>query len=284
MIAPDHQPAAADGTVTLGGDLTVNRMGFGAMWITLAGLEGGTKLLRRALELGVNLIDTADMYGGQESERLIAAALHPYPDDLVIATKGGQVPFEQASRPDCRPEHLREALEGSLKRLRLECIDLYQLHNPDPDVPLEEALGALGELRGQGKIRHIGVSNLYADQLSLAMSTVPVVSVQNLYSPTVRSSEGELETCERHGIAFMPYRPLDSGSIVDSDGSIREIASAHRATVAQVALAWLLEHSAWMLPIPGTSSIAHLEENVRAATLRLTANEVAQLDAVPAGA
>jgi len=282
VIAPDHEPAAAAGTVTLGGALTVNRMGFGAMWITLAGSEGGTELLRRALELGVNLIDTADIYGGEESERLIAAALHPYPDDLVIATKGGQVPFEDASRPDCRPEHLREALEGSLKRLRLGCIDLYQLHNPDPDVPLEEALGALGELREQGKIRHVGVSNLYGEQLSLALSTVPVASLQNLYSPTVRSSEAELDTCERRGIAFMPYRPLDSGSIADEDGAIQEIAATHRATPAQVALAWLLEHSGCMLPIPGTSSIAHLEENVRAATLRLARDELAQLDAIPA--
>jgi pyridoxine 4-dehydrogenase len=282
VIVPDHEPAAAAGTVTLGDDLTVNRMGFGAMWITRAGPERGAELLRRALELGVNLIDTADIYGGGGSEQLIAEALHPYPDGLVIATKGGQVPFEQASRPDCRPEHLREACEASLGRLRLECIDLYQLHNPDPEVPLEEALGALGELRGEGKIRHIGVSNLYADQLSLAISTVPVASVQNLYSPTVRSSERELETCQQHDIAFMPYRPLDSGEIAGNDGAILQIASAHGATPAQVALAWLLEHSAWMLPIPGTASIEHLEENVRAAALRLNPDELDRLDSLAA--
>jgi pyridoxine 4-dehydrogenase len=280
-MRPDKQPAAVAGRLTIGGDLTVRRMGFGAMWVTVPGPDRGAELLRRVLELGVNLIDTADIYGGQESERLIADALHPYPDDLVIATKGGQVPTEQASRPDCRPEHLREACEGSLTRLRLDCIDLYQLHNPDPEVPLEEALGTLGELREEGKIRHIGVSNLYGDQLTRATSTVPVASVQNLYSPTVRSSDSELEACEQQGIAFMPYRPLDSGSIAGAGGAIRQVAEAHGATPAQVALAWLLERSAWMLPIPGTTSTEHLEENVDAASLRLTPDEVALLDALP---
>ena len=244
------------------GDLSVSRIGFGGRW--LSDPEHSRTLLHRALELGVTLIDTADVYGN--SEEIIAQALRPYPDDLVIATKGGQTHVEGRPTADGRPEYLRAACERSLTKLRVESIDLYQLHMPDPNVPIEDSIGALDELRREGKIRHFGVSNVFGDQLEAALRTAPIVSVQNRYSLMNRDSEHEIEICEREGIAFMPWQPL-------ADGALASIAGP------QVALAWLLQRSPAMLPIPGTTSIEHLEENVTAAGLRLTADEVAALDA-----
>jgi aryl-alcohol dehydrogenase-like predicted oxidoreductase len=268
-------PAAAAGTITIG-DLTVNRMGFGAMRITGDGIWGEPKdvdaaraVLRRAVELGVNFIDTADSYGPEVSERLIGETLHPYPEDLVIATKGGLLRTGPGKWPaDGRPEHLREAIEGSLRRLKLERIDLYQLHRPDPNVPYEDSLGALAELRDQGKIRHIGVSNVNVEQYAQARELVGAVSVQNRHNLGDRSSDRVLEACEREQVAFLPWAPL-----ADAEGPVAEIAKAHDATPGQVALAWLLASSPVMLPIPGTGSVAHLEENVAAAALRLSDEE-----------
>lgn len=263
------RPAVAAGTITLGEELTVHRLGFGARWVTWAGPEGSAALLRRALELGVNLIDTADVYDDGESERMIASALHPYPGDVVIATKGGQVSVDGKPQPNGRPEHLRAACEGSLQRLRVDAIDLYQLHNPDPEVSLEESLGALVGLRDEGKIRHIGVSNLFGDVLEKALRDFPIVSVQNQYSLRVRVAERDIATCERHGVAFMPWSPLAAGALAGHGGALAEAASTHGATPAQVSIAWLLARSPTMLPIPGTSSIQHLEENTNATGLRL---------------
>ena len=279
--------AAAAGTLTLGGDLEVRRLGFGAMRLTGDGIWGPPQdretakgVLRRAVELGVDFIDTADSYGPAVSEELIAEALHPYPGGLVIATKGG---FTRSGpgewNPDGRPEHLREACEGSLRRLRLERIDLYQFHTVDPDVPFEESVGALVELRDEGKIAHIGLSNVDAEQLARAREIVPIVSVQNRYSIEVRDSEQVLEECEVQGIAFIPWYPLAAGNLA-AGGSIARIAEAHDATPSQVALAWLLTRSPLMLPIPGTSSVEHLEENVAAAGLRLAQEEFEELFAL----
>ncbi len=277
-------PAPASGRVALG-DLTVRRMGFGAMRITGSGVWGepddpdsARAVLRRAVELGVNLIDTADSYGPEVSERLIAEALAPYPDDLVIATKGG---LERGGpgdwRRNCRPDHLKDACEGSLTRLGLDRIDVYQLHTVDFDVPLSESLGALSELREQGKIRHIGVSNVDADQLRKALEIVPVVSVQNRYSLSDRANESVLAACEREGLAFLPYFPLAAGRAARANGRVDEVASRHGASPIQVALAWLLARSPAMLPIPGTSSVEHLEENVAAAALELDESELEAL-------
>jgi pyridoxine 4-dehydrogenase len=276
--------AAAAGTLTLGGDLEVRRLGFGAMRLTGEGIWGPPKdretakgVLRRAVELGVDFIDTADSYGPAVSEEVIAEALHPYPGGLVIATKGG---FTRSGPgewdPDGRPEHLREACEGSLRRLRLERIDLYQFHTVDPDVPFEESVGTLVELQDEGKIGHIGLSNVDADQLARAREIVPIVSVQNRYSIEVRDSEPVLEECEVQGIAFIPWYPLVAGNLA-AGGSIARIAEAHDATRSQVALAWLLARSPLMLPIPGTSSVEHLEENVAAAGLRIAQEEFEEL-------
>lgn len=281
---PTTHPAAAAGTVTLG-DLTVNRMGFGAMRLTGQGIwgepadrEAAKGVLRRAVELGVNLIDTANSYGPEVSEQLIADALHPYPDDLVVATKGGLTrPGPGDWQRDGRPESLRDALEGSLRRLRLERIDLYQLHAVDPRVPLEESVGTLAELQQEGKIRHIGVSNVDARQLAAARELVPVVSVQNRYSLADRHSEGVLEACEQSGIAFLPWFPLALGELARSKGRLAELARSRGATSAQVALAWLLRRSPAMTPIPGTSSAEHLEENVGAARLELSDAEFSEL-------
>ena len=283
-VEPTTKPAAAAGTADLG-DLTVNRMAFGAMRITGTGTWGepadrdeAKRVLRRALELGVNLIDTANSYGPEVSENLIAETLHPYPEELVIATKGGlKRPGPGDWRRDTRPEALREALEGSLRRLRLERIDVYQLHTVDPTVPYEESLGALAELQREGKIRHIGVSNVDARQLSQARSVVDVVSVQNRYNLGDRYSEGVIEVCEREGLAFLPWFPLNVGALAEAGGKLAEIAASHGATQAQVALAWLLRRSPVMVPIPGTSSVEHLEENVGAAALELTDAEFADL-------
>ena len=267
----------------VGGDLTVRRMGFGAMRLTGPGIWGPPAdhdeciaVLRRAVELGVNFIDTADSYGPHVSEELIAEALHPYPEDLVIATKGGLVrPGPNVWDPDGRPEHLREVCEGSLQRLKLDQIPLYQFHRPDPKVPLEESVGALAALKDEGKIRHVGLSNVSEAQLHLAMRIVPIVSVQNMFNLTDRSAEPVLAVCEIEDIVFIPWRPVDGGTL--SSGAVAEIAKARGCTTSQVALAWLLDRSPVILPIPGTASVAHLEENVAAANLHLTAEEVAIL-------
>jgi aryl-alcohol dehydrogenase-like predicted oxidoreductase len=276
---------AAVGILSLG-DLRVRRLGFGAMRITGEGVWGepadrgeALAVLRRALELGINLIDTADSYGPQVSEELIAEALHPYPEDLVIATKGGFArPGPGKWSGDGRPEHLRAACEGSLRRLRIDRIDLYQLHVPDRDVPYEESVGALKELRDEGKVRQIGVSNVDLDQLATARGIVEVVSVQNRFNLGDRHSADVLEACQAAGIGFIPWFPLNAGSLAEPGGPASEIADRHDATAAQVALAWLLGLPA-TLPIPGTGSVAHLEENVAAASLRLSAEEMAQLSA-----
>ncbi len=280
------RPAQAAGTVTLGGDVSVNRLGFGAMRITGEGVWGppadvsvAKAVLRRALDLGVTCIDTADSYGPEVSEELIAEALWPYPEDLIIATKGGLRRDGPGQwRPDCRPEHLRQACEGSLQRLRLEQIPLYQLHTVDPHVPFEDSLGALVDLQKEGKIRHVGLSNVKEPHLDQALTVVPVVSVQNRYNLGDRASEPVLERCQQEGMAFIPWFPLGAGKMAGGVGPVEEVAQAHGATPAQVALAWLLAHSPTMLPIPGTGSVEHLEENLAAAQLELSAEEVARLD------
>jgi aryl-alcohol dehydrogenase-like predicted oxidoreductase len=273
-------------TLTLGGDLEVHRLGFGAMRITGDGIWGppadrdaALAVLRRAVELGVDLIDTADSYGPHVSEQLIAEALHPYPDGLVIATKGG---LERGGRGQWsrngRPEHLREACERSLRDLQVDRIDLYQLHAADPDVPYEESVGALKELQDEGKIRHVGVSNVSAEQLDEARSIVDVVSVQNRFNLGDRSSADVLAVCERDGLGFFPWFPLGAGDLARSGGMLAQIAEPHDATPRQVALAWLLARSPVMLPIPGTASPAHLEENLAAADLSLTDDDLERLE------
>jgi pyridoxine 4-dehydrogenase len=272
------------GTFALDG-LTVNRMGFGAMRLTGKGVWGEPEdpeearaVLRRAVELGVNFMDTADSYGPYVSERLIGETLYPYPEDLVVATKGGFVrPGPGQWETDGRPEHLREACEGSLKRLKLERIDLYQLHRIDPKVPSEEQLGVLAELREEGKIRHVGLSEVGVEEIEQARGIVPIVTVQNRYNLTDRGSEDVLGFCEREGIGFIPWFPLATGNLARPGGPLDEIAARHDATPGQVALAWLLAKSPVMLPIPGTSSVEHLEENVGAAKLRLSDEELATL-------
>ncbi len=270
--------AAAAGTIEIGGDLTVNRMGYGAMRITGDGIWGdppdrdrARAALRRAIELDVNFIDTADSYGPEVSETLIAETLYPYPDDLVIATKGGLVrPGPGRWDRDGRPEHLREACEGSLRRLRLEQIPLYQFHSPDPKVPLADSLGALAELKAEGKIRHVGVSNFSPEQVAEAQRIVPVVSVQNRYNVNDRSSEPVLDLCTQETLAFLPWAPIQ-----ETDRIVPVLTAAKRLGVSerQVALAWLLAHSPQILPIPGSGSAEHVEDNIAAATLELTAEE-----------
>jgi pyridoxine 4-dehydrogenase len=276
-------------TITIGGDLTVNRLGFGAMRLTGKGIwgeppdrQGAIALLRRVVEHGVNFIDTADSYGPEVSERLIAEALHPYPRGLVIATKGGLVrPGAERWVPDCRPQHLREACEGSLKRLKLDRIDLYQLHTVDPRVPLQDSIGALVDLQRAGKIRHIGVSNENLSQLAQARAVARVVSVQNRYNLEDRAHDDVVGACTREGLAFLPWYPLAAGALAArARGTLDEIARRGKATRGQVALAWLLHRSPVVLPIPGTSSIEHFEENAAAATLALTEEEVAALSAL----
>jgi pyridoxine 4-dehydrogenase len=269
-------------TFTIGGDLEVHRLGFGAMRITGDGIWGppddpeeARRLLRRVVELGVDLIDTADSYGPEVSEKLIAEALHPYPDGLVIATKGGLLRSGPGQWPrDASPQHLREACEGSLRRLKLDRIDLYQLHSPDNRVPLEDSIGALKELQDEGKIRHVGISNVSVEELDRARAIVEVVTVQNRYNLDDRRSEDVLDACEEAGIGFIPWFPLATGRLAEPGGALDRIASEHEATPAQVALAWLLARSPVMLPIPGTSSVAHFEEDVAAARIELSPDEV----------
>jgi pyridoxine 4-dehydrogenase len=275
-------------TFTIGGDLEVRRLGFGAMRITGDGIWGppddpdeAKRLLRRVVERGVNLIDTADSYGPEVSENLIAEALHPYPDDLVIATKGGLRRTGPGEWPrDAHPKRLKECCEGSLRRLRLDRIDVYQLHAVDKRVPLSESVGALAELREQGKIRHVGLSNVSIEQIEQARRIVPIVSVQNQYSLAERSSEDAvLSYCEREGIAYLPWQPLAKGSLARAHGALGSIASRRGATPAQVALAWLLARSSAVVAIPGTLSIAHLEENVGALSVDLELDDLAALEA-----
>jgi len=278
-------------TFTIGGDLDVHRLGFGAMRITGEGIWGppddpdeAKRLLRRVVELGMDLIDTADSYGPEVSENLIAEALHPYPDALVVATKGGLRRTGPGAWPrDARPERLKECCEGSLRRLRLDRIDLYQLHAPDPKVPFEDSVGALKELQDEGKIRHIGISNVSVEQLDQAREVADVVSVQNRYNLTDRDSEQVLEACERRGIAFVPWFPLATGRLAEPGGVLDELARAHDATPAQIALAWLLARSRVMLPIPGTSSVEHLEENLAATRIELSPSEVEEIAGASAG-
>jgi pyridoxine 4-dehydrogenase len=281
--AVENLPATASGTVSLGGELTVRRLGFGAMRLTGEGIWGPPRdpaaalaVLRRAVELGVNFIDTADSYGPHVSEELIAKALAPYPRDLVIATKGGwNRPGPDEWTHDASPEHLRKAVEGSLKRLRLERIDVYQLHTPDPAVSFDLSVETLARLRAEGKIRLIGLSNVTREHVQRARKIVPIVSVQNRYSFADREWDYLVDYCERSKIVFIPWFPLAAGRVAGA--LLDRIAKAHRRTPKQVALAWLLKRSPVMLPIPGTSSVNHLDENVEAASLRLSNQEYQQL-------
>ena len=282
----DTMPAAASGRLTIGGDLTVTRMGFGAMRLTGEGIWGdpadrgeARAVLRRAVELGVDLIDTADSYGPEVSEELIAEALRPYPEGLVIATKGGLTrtgPEEWHAVG--RPEYLGQCVELSLRRLKVDRIDLYQFHRVDPRTPLAESLGALRALQEQGKIRHIGVSNVSVDELASARSVVDVVSVQNRYNLTDRHADDVLAVCERDGLGFLPWAPVADGELARPGGALDEAARRHGVTVSQLSLAWLLHRSAVMLPIPGTSRVAHLEENVAAARVTLPDEDWAALE------
>ncbi|HSN71118.1 MAG TPA: aldo/keto reductase [Steroidobacteraceae bacterium] len=282
-----QRPAHAAGTLRVG-DYTVHRLGYGAMRLSGKGIWGdpadrmaAMQVLRRAVELGVDFIDTADAYGPETNETLIADALHPYPAGLVIATKGGLVrPGPSDWERDGRPEHLRAACEASLTRLRADCIDLYQLHAPDPAVPIEDSLGELARLKAEGKIRHVGVSNFDVEQLERGLQVVEIVSVQNRYNVEDRSSQAVLDWCERRGVAFIPWFPLGAGDHTASGAAGRAIehlaalAKRHDATLAQAAIAWLLAKSPVMLPIPGTSSIEHLEENVAAASIAIDQGEL----------
>jgi pyridoxine 4-dehydrogenase len=278
-------------TFTIGGDLQVHRLGFGAMRITGDGIWGppddpeeARRVLHRVVELGIDLIDTADSYGPEVSENLIAEALHPYPDGLVIATKGGLRRTGPGQWPrDARPERLKECCEASLRRLKLDRIDLYQLHSPDPQVPYEDSVGALKELQDEGKIRHVGVSNVSLEELAQARGIVEVVTVQNRYNVTDRHSEDVLEACEEAGIGFIPWFPLATGRLAEPGGALDKIAQSHDATPAQIALAWLLARSPVMLPIPGTSSVEHLEEDVAATRIELSPDEVREIGSASQG-
>jgi pyridoxine 4-dehydrogenase len=288
------RPVEESGMITIGGDLKVYRLGFGAMRITGDGIWGppankqeAIAVLHRALELGINLIDTADSYGPEVSENLIAEALYPYPKDLVIATKGGLLrPGPNQWVQDGRPEHLREALEGSLRRLRVDTIDIYQFHRPDPKVPFEDSVGTIARMKEEGKIRHVGLSNVTADQLARAQRIVPIVTVQNRYNlayresenMTAAESEAMIDSCARQGIGFIPWFPLATGELARQGGPLDQIAKKHNAQPSQIALAWLLQRSSTMLPIPGTSSVKHLEENVVGATIKLTKEEFEAID------
>ena len=271
-------------TLRIGGDFEVQRLGYGCMRLCGPGIMGwpddrdsALAVLRRAVELGVDFFDTSDAYGPEVNELQVAQALHPY-EGITVATKGGLLRTGGGAWPtDGRPEHLRSACEASLARLRVETIDLYQLHRPDPAVPFAESVGALRELRDEGKVRHVGLSNVTVAQLAEARGIVEIVSVQNEYNLGNRTSEDVLEACDREGIAFLPWYPLDAGELARPGGPVDELAAAHDATAAQVALAWLLARSSVVCPIPGTSSLEHLEENLAARELELTAAELARL-------
>ncbi|GAA1362041.1 aldo/keto reductase [Catellatospora chokoriensis] len=286
MTAQSTLPAAASGRFSIGGDLPVNRLGYGAMQLTGPGVWGdpadpdeAVRVLRRAVELGVDLIDTADSYGPFVSEMLIKKALHPYPAGLVIATKGG---FTRAGPGDWRavgrPEYLRQQCELSLRHLGLDRIDLYQLHRIDPKVPLEDQLGELVLLQQEGKIRHIGLSEVTVAQIEQSRKLAPIVSVQNLYNLVNRSAEDVLQHCEQQNLAFIPWFPIATGELAKPGGPLAQAAERHGASPAQLALAWLLRRSPVMLPIPGTSSVAHVEENIAAAELTLTDEEYRELE------
>lgn len=284
-----QRPAEASGTLLIDGDLKVYRLGYGAMRITGDGVWGppadkqeAIAVLHRALELGINLIDTADSYGPEVSEELIAEALYPYPEGLVIATKGGLLRTGPGQWPqDGSPKHLREALEGSLKRLRRDHIDIYQFHRPDPKVPFEDSVGEIAKMKAEGKIRHVGLSNITVDELARAQKIVPIVTVQNHYNlskrqserMTVQESEEMINICECQGIGFIPWNPLSTGELARPGTVLDQIAKQRDATPSQIALAWLLKRSSTILPIPGTSSVKHLEENALGATIKLTQEE-----------
>jgi pyridoxine 4-dehydrogenase len=279
--------ASAAGTFTIGGDIHINRLGFGAMRITGEGIWGEPKdpekakqVLRRAVELGVNFIDTADAYGPEVSERLIAEALHPYPKDLIIATKGGLTRSgPNAWAPLGRPEYLQQCVEMSLRRLKVERIDLWQLHRIDPKVPVDESLGVIKKLQQQGKIRHVGLSEVTPQEIDRAKKTLPIVSVQNLYNLGDRQHEKTLEYSEKHKLGFIPWFPVAAGKLARAGGPLDALAKRHNVTVAQLSLAWLLHHSPVTLPIPGTSSVEHLEENIAAAGVKLSAEEWKAIEA-----
>jgi pyridoxine 4-dehydrogenase len=284
LVTAENTAASGTSTFQLGGDLSVNRLGFGAMRITGEGIwgwpadrEAAKKLLRRVVELGVNLIDTADAYGPEVSELLIAEALHPYPKGLVIATKGGHTrPGPGQWVPNGRPEYLAQCVDKSLKRLKLERIDLYQLHRIDRNVPVEESLGALKKAQDAGKIRHVGLSEVSVKEIEQAKKVLPIVSIQNRYNIEDRGSEEALNYCEKEKMAFMPWAPIGGSgksSLTKAGGALEAEAKRHNVSVVQLALAWLLQRSPVMLPIPGTSSLAHLEENVASAKLQLTPAE-----------
>jgi len=280
--------ASASGTFLLDGHLSIHRLGFGAMRLTGPGIWGPPEnpkeskaVLRRAIELGVNFIDTADSYGPDVSENLIAETLYPYPSDLVIATKGGYM----RTGPDQwvmngHPEYLKKCLEGSLKRLRLNRIDLYQLHRIDPAVPVEESLGVLKKMQEQGKIRYIGLSEVSVAEIERARKTVEIISVQNLYNMGNRKWESVIQYCEKHHLAFIPWFPLESGDLLKKKGVLESLAKRKGATPAQIAIAWLLKHSKVIVPIPGTSSVEHLEENMAAASVQLSESELSELESV----
>lgn len=279
--------AARSGTFLIGGDLPVRRLGFGAMRITGSGIWGppadrdeSIAVVRRAVELGTTLIDTADSYGPEVSEEIIGEALAPYPDDVVVATKAGLTrsgPNEWS--PNGRPDHIRQACEGSLRRLKLDTIPLYQLHRIDPEVPVEDSLGTILELQAEGKVRHIGVSEVTVDELHQCQAITPIVTVQNRYNLVDREWEDVLDVCTAEGIGFIPWFPLAVGDLAKEHDALSEAAEAHGAAPSQIALAWLLGRSPVVLPIPGTGSVAHLEENVAAAHIELTDDQRAALDA-----
>ncbi|GCF07569.1 aldo/keto reductase [Dictyobacter arantiisoli] len=289
MTNIQNQPATESGTFKIGGDLQVYRLGYGAMRITGDGIwgqpkdkQGSLAVLRRALELGINFIDTADSYGPNVSEELIAEALYPYPKDLVIATKGGLLRTGPNQWPqDGRPAHLREALEGSLRRLRVDHIDVYQFHRPDPRVPFEDSMGEVAKMKQEGKIRHVGVSNVTIDELARAQKIVPIVTVQNRYNlsnheserMTPQQSDELIDICARQGIGFIPWGPLGGGDLARPGGALDTVAKKHQVQPSQITIAWLLHRSPTILPIPGTSSVKHLEENVVGATIKLTPEE-----------
>ncbi len=280
-----NSPAAKSGEFRIGGDLPVWRLGFGAMRITGKGVWGGPqdhdeaiRVLRRAVELGINFIDTADSYGPHVSERLIAEALHPYPAGLVIATKAGfDRPGPDQWTMNGKPEHLRKACEGSLNRLKLEQIEVYQLHRIDPAVPAEDQLGALKDLQAQGKIKHIGLSEVSIAQIKHARTIVPIVSVQNRYSVADRSAEDVLEYCEHENIGFIPWFPLGAGKLAEKGGKLERTAAELKISTSQLALAWLLWRSPVMLPIPGTSRVSHLQENVATAAVKVDDRKMREL-------